>query len=69
MPQRSLLWLLAYGNFVIGMGAFIVIGILTPIAEGLGVTIASAGLIMTVYAAAYAVFSPLVAALTGAIDA
>lgn len=57
--------LLALGNFVVGMGAFVVIGIVTPIAEGLSVSTAEAGQVLTAYAIAYAVLSPVGAALTG----
>ena len=32
----ALLALLSFSNFIIGMGAFVVIGIVSPIAEGLG---------------------------------
>jgi predicted MFS family arabinose efflux permease len=42
-----LLTLLALGNFIIGMGAFVVIGIVTPIAEGLAVSASSAGIVLT----------------------
>ena len=34
----SVLNLLALGNFVVGMGAFVVIGIITPMADGLNVS-------------------------------
>ncbi len=61
----TLLNLLSLGNFAVGMGAFVVIGIITPVAEGLNVSKADAGLILTVYALAYAVLSPIGAALTG----
>lgn len=56
---------LAAANFAIGMGAFVVIGVLSPIADAFGVSEARAGWLMTVYAAAYAVGSPLCVALTG----
>ncbi len=62
-----LLSLLALGNFVVGMGVFVVIGIVTPIAEGLGVSKADAGIILTSYAIAYALLSPVGAALTGSL--
>ena len=61
----TLLNLLALGNFAVGMGAFVVIGVITPIAEGLNVSKADAGIILTAYAIAYAVLSPVGAALTG----
>jgi len=63
--EGALLALLAFGNFIVGMGAFVVIGIVTPIAEGLEVSQASAGIVLTSYAAAYALLSPLGAAITG----
>ena len=56
---------LSASNFVIGMGAFIVIGLLNPIAEDLALTTAATGWIMTVYALAYAVLSPLLISVTG----
>ena len=61
----SLLWLLAAGNFIVGMGVFVVIGIVSPIAEALGVSKADAGIVITSYAVAYALLSPIGAALTG----
>ncbi len=61
----SLLSLLALGNFVVGMGVFVVIGIISPIADGLRVSKADAGIIITSYAIAYALLSPVGAALTG----
>lgn len=57
--------LLALGNFVVGMGVFVVIGIVSPIAEALAVSKADAGIIITSYAIAYALLSPIGAALTG----
>jgi DHA1 family inner membrane transport protein len=65
---RALLAVLAFGNFVVGMGAFVVIGIVTPMAEGLQVPPASAGLVLTAYAFAYAILSPVAAALTGTVS-
>ena len=56
---------LAAGNFAIGMGAFVVIGVLSPLADDLGLSKTGAGLLMTVYAVAYAVLSPLLVAWTG----
>ena len=46
---------LSAANFAIGMGAFVVIGVLTPISEGLGMTSQEAGFVLTSYAIAYAV--------------
>jgi predicted MFS family arabinose efflux permease len=60
-----LIALLSAGNFVIGMGAFVVIGMLGPMAASFGVAPAEAGLALTVYALAYALASPAVVAATG----
>jgi DHA1 family inner membrane transport protein len=62
--NTRIFWLLAFGNFVIGLGAFVVIGIISPIADGLGITKASAGGVMTAYAFAYMIASPVAVALT-----
>jgi predicted MFS family arabinose efflux permease len=62
------LWLLALANFAVGMGAFVVIGILTPVAADLGITKAQAGSLLTVYAVVYAISSPLLVAVTGRVD-
>ena len=62
---RALVAALSAANFAVGMGAFVVIGLLTPIASDLGVDAAAAGSLLTTYSIAYAVGSPLGVALTG----
>lgn len=52
-------------NFVIGIGAFAIIGFLEPLGADLGRTPAQAGQLMTIYAVAYAVLSPLLVAISG----
>ncbi len=67
MPENKLVVpFLSAGNFAIGMGAFVVIGMLNPMAEGLGLSASEAGWVMTVYALSYAVGSPVGVSLTGA---
>jgi MFS transporter, DHA1 family, inner membrane transport protein len=56
---------LAFGNFIIGMGAFVIVGIVSPIADGLDIAKADAGVVLTTYALAYALLSPITAAITG----
>lgn len=63
-----LLALLAVGNFVVGIGAFIIIGIMSSIAAAIGVSESDAGIILTSYAVAYALLSPIGAALTGSLS-
>ena len=62
------LWLLSLANFAVGMGAFVVIGILSPVATDLGISKAQAGSLLTAYAVVYALSSPLLVAVTGRID-
>ena len=64
MP-RGLVPLLSAANFVIGMGAFLVIGVLGPLARDLGLDAPAAGWVMTSYALGYAALSPVVVSLTG----
>lgn len=66
--NRSLLYLLACANFAVGVGAFGVIGLLTPVAGAFTLTPSEAGAMMSLYALVYAVSSPLLIALTGAAD-
>jgi len=57
--------ILSAANFVIGMGAFVIIGLLDPLAADLSMTTSQAGWVMTVYALSYAVLSPVLVASTG----
>ena len=66
--NRPLLLLLALANFTVGFGAFVVVGVLPPIADGLSVSEATAGQVMGIYALSYAIASPVAVALTGPID-
>lgn len=63
MPR--LLYLLALCNLVIGTGAFVLSGILQPLSDALGSSVASTGQAMTVYALATALLAPLALVLTG----
>ncbi|SDY63146.1 Predicted arabinose efflux permease, MFS family [Jannaschia faecimaris] len=56
---------LSAANFVIGMGAFLVIGALAPLARDLLMTPSEAGWVLTSYALSYAVLSPILVAATG----
>lgn len=53
------LYLFALCNLVIGSGAFVLGGILVPLAGSLGISVAAAGQAMTAYAVATAVLAPL----------
>ncbi|MER7501014.1 MFS transporter [Nonomuraea pusilla] len=62
--MSSRLYPLAAGNFAVGTGMFVTAGLLPPISAELHVSPSAAGQLMTVFALAYAVLSPLLAALT-----
>jgi DHA1 family inner membrane transport protein len=67
-PPAGLLPTLAFANFAIGIGAFVVIGVLSPIAADLRLTHSQAGMVMSIYAIAYAIGSPLAITATGKLD-
>jgi predicted MFS family arabinose efflux permease len=66
--SNPLPFVLSAGNFVIGLGAFVVIGLISPIADTFRVTPDRAGLVLTYYAIAYALGAPLATALTGKVS-
>ncbi|QUJ77114.1 MFS transporter [Sulfitobacter albidus] len=66
-PDRFLIPTLSACNFVIGIGAFVIIGLLEPLGADLDRSAAQAGQLMTVYAVAYAFLSPLLVAMTGSV--
>ncbi|CAM5765269.1 MFS transporter [Bosea minatitlanensis] len=59
---------LAGGAFAIGTGSLIVTGILPHLATGLGVSIDAAGLLVSIFALAYAIGSPILSAVLGDAD-
>ena len=62
MPR--ILYFFALCNLVIGSGAFVLGGILQPLARELGISVAAAGQVMTAYAVATAVLAPVLIFLT-----
>lgn len=58
---------LALGTFAVGTDAFVLAGFLPDTAASLGVSTATAGQSVTVFAAAYALLSPVVATMTARI--
>ncbi|MEL7099613.1 MAG: MFS transporter [Pseudomonadota bacterium] len=66
-PPRLLIPALSASNFLIGVGAFVIVGLVEPMGDDLGITIAQAGQLLTWYAVGYALLSPLLVALTGRI--
>ena len=62
MPR--VLYFFALCNLVIGSSAFVLSGILQPLASALGVKVAAAGQVMTAYAVATALLAPVLILLT-----
>jgi MFS transporter, DHA1 family, inner membrane transport protein len=58
------LLVLALGTFAIGTGSFVFAGLLGGVAEDLSVSVGAAGLLLAVYAAVYALGSPVLVTLT-----
>lgn len=67
-PPTTALYALGAGNFVVGIGAFIVIGILAPMLRDMNLSKSEASAVLTVYALTYAVASPVLVAVTGRFD-
>jgi len=63
MPRP--LWLFSLVNLVIGTGAFVIGGLLAPLAHDLGIGVPTAGQAMTAYALSTALLAPLVLLSTG----
>jgi predicted MFS family arabinose efflux permease len=61
------LLVLALGTFAIGTGSFVFAGLLGDVAEDLSVSLSNAGQLITLYAIVYAVGSPVLVTLTGAV--
>ncbi len=67
LPDRFLIPALSVCNFVIGIGAFGIIGLVEPLGADLSLTPAQTGQLLTAYAVAYAILSPILVASTGRI--
>jgi predicted MFS family arabinose efflux permease len=66
--RRGALYWLALGTFAIGTEGFMIAALLTTIAADIRVSVAQAGLLVSIFALAYAASSPVLTALTGRVD-
>ncbi len=66
--RPAALYWLALGTFAIGTEGFMIAALLTTIAADIRVSVAAAGLLVSIFALAYATSSPLLTALTGRVD-
>ncbi|MFC7585230.1 MFS transporter [Nonomuraea antimicrobica] len=67
MSSRTPLILLAVGLFAIGTDGYVIAGLLPDLGRDLGVTDSTAGLLVTVFALAYAVGAPMLGVLTSSV--
>jgi MFS transporter, DHA1 family, inner membrane transport protein len=65
---RALHLALSATNFAQGLGAFSFIGIVALVAQDLGLSLGQSGWLMSLYAAVYAVASPVLVAVTGRLE-
>ncbi|MET8811084.1 MFS transporter [Streptomyces sp. NPDC004549] len=63
-PWRTHATVLALGTFAVGTDAFVIAGLLPDISDSLDVSVGAAGQLVSVFALAYALLSPLLATLT-----
>lgn len=67
LPDRLLIPTLSICNFVVGIGAFGIIGLVEPLGEDMQISPVQSGQLLTTYAVAYTILSPLLVAWTGSI--
>ena len=67
-PRQAALYCLALGTFAIGTEGFMIAAILPNIAADLVISVALAGSLISIFALAYALSSPILTALTGKVD-
>ncbi|NGZ83663.1 MFS transporter [Duganella aceris] len=65
ISSNAPLYWLAVGTFAVGTESFMIAGLLPGMAADLAVSVATAGQLVTVFALAYALSSPILTALTG----
>ncbi len=61
---RLALTLLGFGTFAVGTGSYVYLGLLSALAADMGVTIQTAGLLATAFAAGYALGAPFLVTLS-----
>lgn len=66
--KNAPLYWLALGTFAVGTEGFMIAGMLPTIANDLSVSVSAAGQLVAVFAFAYAISSPILTTLTGAIN-
>jgi DHA1 family putative efflux transporter-like MFS transporter len=68
MHNSFKIYILAIVSFLVGTSEFVISGILDRVSSDVGVTLATAGQLITVYSIAYAIGTPILIAATSKID-
>lgn len=68
MGQNWKIFILAVVSFLVGTSEFMITGILDKVAADIGVTVSQAGQLMTVFALAYAIGTPILMGVTARLD-
>ncbi|KOP81234.1 MFS transporter [Cytobacillus solani] len=68
MSNTWRIYILAIISFLVGTSEYIISGILDNIAHTLGITLAAAGQLITIFSLVYAIFTPILMALTASMD-
>ena len=68
MSNTLKIYILAIVSFLVGTSEYIISGILDSISESLGITLAAAGQLITIFSLVYAIFTPVLMALTSGVD-
>ncbi|MFE6465057.1 MFS transporter, partial [Bacillus subtilis] len=68
MSNTWKIYILAIVSFLVGTSEYIISGILDQIAHTLGITLAAAGQLITIFSLVYALSTPVLMALTASMD-
>lgn len=68
MQNSWKIYILAIVSFLVGTSEFVIAGILDVVASDVGVTVAAAGQLITVYSLSYAIGTPILIAFTAKMD-
>ncbi|MEA0562316.1 MFS transporter [Lysinibacillus irui] len=68
MSNTLKIYILAIVSFLVGTSEYIISGILDTIADSLGITLAAAGQLITIFSLVYAIFTPISMGITSSMD-
>ncbi|HDR4903199.1 TPA: MFS transporter [Bacillus cereus] len=68
MSNTLKIYILAIVSFLVGTSEYIISGILDTIADSLGITLAAAGQLITIFSLVYGIFTPILMGITSNID-